>query len=197
MNAAVTLYTPRQCSFLLLSLQIDDDIVFIKDGSFEHLVYQTLFNKDYTFFSGSVVNNPHGFGIHQFAGAVPQTMFHWRDQPVHAHPPFVNASHIPRLYYGKTIYDDAGSVAHEAFVYNVAMGRLDTYTFDLWNLNQCQCGQVRRVHVVASESCEIIGETRFNRRRCRNWSSSIVLHFFTVRHARPSLKLCLLYVLLN
>jgi hypothetical protein len=50
-------------------IKLDDDIIFIKDGSFEHLVYQTLFNKDYTFYSGSVVNNPHSYGIHQFAGA--------------------------------------------------------------------------------------------------------------------------------
>ena len=48
--------------------KIDDDIIFIKDGSFEHLVYQTLFNKDYTFYSGSVVNNPHSYGVHRFAG---------------------------------------------------------------------------------------------------------------------------------
>ena len=32
-----------------------------------------------------------------------------------------------------------GSQSHEAFIYNVAMGRLDMYTFDIWNLNQCQC----------------------------------------------------------
>ena len=50
-------------------VKLDDDIIFIKDGSFEHLVYQTLFNKDYTFYSGSVVNNPHSYGVHKFAGA--------------------------------------------------------------------------------------------------------------------------------
>ena len=50
-------------------IKIDDDIIFIKDGSFEHLVYQMLFNGgSYTLFSGSVVNNPHGFGLHRFVG---------------------------------------------------------------------------------------------------------------------------------
>ena len=43
------------------------------------------------------------------------------------------------VYYGKTIFDMAGSMAHESFIYNAARGRLDVYTFDLWNLNQCQC----------------------------------------------------------
>ena len=32
-----------------------------------------------------------------------------------------------------------GSLSHESFIYNAAMGRLDMYSFDLWNLNQCQC----------------------------------------------------------
>ena len=49
-------------------VKMDDDIIFIKDGSIEHLVYQQLTNKDYTFYSASVVNNPHGYGIHAFAG---------------------------------------------------------------------------------------------------------------------------------
>jgi hypothetical protein len=32
-----------------------------------------------------------------------------------------------------------GSSSHEGFITNAAMGRLDMYAFDLWNLNQCQC----------------------------------------------------------
>jgi hypothetical protein len=121
-------------------IKIDDDIIFIKDGSFEHLVYQTLFNKDYTLFSGSVVNNPHGFGIHSFAGAYPPTTYHWSGLGS-VHPPLVDddLNYIVDTYYGKNVYDQPGSKAHEAFIYNVARGRLDTYTFDLWNLNQCQC----------------------------------------------------------
>lgn len=31
-------------------LKLDDDIVFIKDGSVEHLVFQTLTNDNYTFY---------------------------------------------------------------------------------------------------------------------------------------------------
>ena len=42
-------------------------------------------------------------------------------------------------YYGKTLADAVGSKAHEAFIYNAALGRLDVYTFDLWNMHQCQC----------------------------------------------------------
>ncbi len=38
---------------------------------------QTLFNKDYTFFSGAVVNNPHSYGVHRFAGAYPPSTYHW------------------------------------------------------------------------------------------------------------------------
>ena len=37
--------------------------------------------------------------------------------------------------------DGPGSKAHEAFIYNSALGRLDVYTFDLWNMHQCQCPQ--------------------------------------------------------
>jgi hypothetical protein len=40
---------------------------------------------------------------------------------------------------GKNVYERPGSIAHESFIYNVAHGRLDAYTFDLWNMNQCLC----------------------------------------------------------
>ncbi len=51
----------------------------------------------------------------------------------------VNPDDVVNLYYGKNVYDDVGSRTHEAFIYNAAMGRLDVYGFDLWNLNQCPC----------------------------------------------------------
>ena len=69
--------------------KIDDDIIFIKDGSFEHLVYQSLTNNDYTLFTGSVVNNPHGYGVHRFAGAYPPSTYHW-EALGEATVPFVN-----------------------------------------------------------------------------------------------------------
>jgi hypothetical protein len=72
-------------------------------------------------------------------GAQPPATYHWREQPVHRHPPFISPGSAPHLYYGKNVFDDVGSIAHEAFIYNVAMGRLDVYTYDIWNLNQCQC----------------------------------------------------------
>ena len=37
------------------------------------------------------------------------------------------------------MYDITGASSHEAFIYNAARGRLDLYTFDIWNMNQCQC----------------------------------------------------------
>ncbi len=40
-------------------------------------------------------------------------------------------------------YDRTGSKAHEAFIHNVAMGRLDVYTFDLWYSSMSM-----RVHVL-------------------------------------------------
>jgi hypothetical protein len=118
-------------------IKIDDDIIFIKDGSFEHLVYQTLFNDDYTFYSGSVVNNPHSYGVHKFAGALPPMTYHWPRLGT----PSLRTKHPDAMtdYYGKTLHDAVGSKAHEAFVYNVALGRLDVYAFDLWNMHQCQC----------------------------------------------------------
>ena len=73
-------------------------------------------------------------------GAYPPTTYHW-DGYGSAHPPLMplNASEIVDTYYGKNVYDQPGSKAHEAFIYNVARGRLDVYTFDVWNINQCQC----------------------------------------------------------
>ena len=67
--------------------QVDDDIVFIKDGSFEHLVYQTLFNKDYLYYGGQVVNHPHSFAYQTLIHAIPPATFHFPDQrPANATP---------------------------------------------------------------------------------------------------------------
>jgi hypothetical protein len=65
---------------------------------------QTLFNSDYTLYSGSVVNNPHGHGIHGFVGAFPPTTFHHEVLGT-PHPPFVSADTVVRNYYGKNVYD--------------------------------------------------------------------------------------------
>ncbi len=46
---------------------------------------------------------------------------------------------------GSNVYDFTGSQAHEAFIYNVAHGRLDAYGFDLWNMNECRCVPVHAV----------------------------------------------------
>lgn len=67
-------------------------------------VPQILFNKDYLFYSGAVVNNPHGYAVHAFVGALPPSTYHWRDLGKQ-HPPFVNVSTVVDLYYGKNIYD--------------------------------------------------------------------------------------------
>ena len=65
-------------------------------------MFQTLFNKDYTFFSGSVVNNPHSYGVHRFAGAYPPSTYHWRSlgRPT---VPFVNHSRALEYYYGNNV----------------------------------------------------------------------------------------------
>lgn len=65
---------------------------------------------------------------------------------------------VPIWYYGKNTYDTMGSQAHEAFVYNVAMGRLDVYTFDVWDLNECRCGRPQE----ALEYCDDLGFYRWN-----------------------------------
>ena len=80
-------------------VKLDDDIIFIKDGSFEHLVLQVLTNPDYTFFTGSVVNNPHGYAVHQFVGAYPPTTFHFRDTRQANEPPVFNTSRAVKLYW--------------------------------------------------------------------------------------------------
>jgi hypothetical protein len=83
-------------------------------------------------------------------GAHPPTTFHWK-QLGREHPPLTVPSSVPDLYYGPAaVYDMVGSAAHEAFIYNVAMGRLDVYTFDIWNLHQCQCAYPQK----GLEKCE-------------------------------------------
>jgi hypothetical protein len=56
------------------------------------------------FFSGSVVNNPHGYAVHGFNGAYPPATYHWATLG-RPHPPFVNESTVVEQYYGKNIYD--------------------------------------------------------------------------------------------
>ena len=73
-------------------VKVDDDIIFIKDGSIEHLAYQVLFNEDYAYYTGAVVNNPHGFAVHRFVGAYPPETFHWAGDMGTMQPPFYNHS---------------------------------------------------------------------------------------------------------
>ncbi len=50
-------------------------------------------------------------------------------------------------------------MSHEAFIYNVAMGRLDMYTFDLWNMNQCQCAYPQKgLDMCADGECVCVVE---------------------------------------
>jgi hypothetical protein len=121
-------------------IKFDDDTMFIKDGSLEHLVYENLMNEEYTSFSGNIVNHPHCAAVHRFIGAYPPESYHWRVFGTRD-PPFFNRSLAIVWYYGRNLYDLMGSQAHEAFVYNIAMNRLDVYTFDVWNFNQCRCSR--------------------------------------------------------
>jgi hypothetical protein len=67
---------------------------------------QTLFNPDYTFYSGSVVNNPHSYGVHRFAGAYPPSTYHW---PKLGSAEF-RTSHkdAATMYYGKNLVGGIG-----------------------------------------------------------------------------------------
>ncbi len=42
-----------------------------------------------------------------------------------------------RVSAGKNVYDYVGGMSHESAIYNIAMGRLDAYTYDLFNMNEC------------------------------------------------------------
>ena len=120
-------------------VKVDDDVIFIKDGSIEHMVYQMLENDDYVVYSGAVVNNPHSWAVHQLLGAHPKTTYHWQDT-LSVPPDQPLRVRAAKVYYGANLGDYMGSKAHEAFVINAAIGRLDVYAFGLWNLNQCRCG---------------------------------------------------------
>lgn len=49
-------------------IKLDDDTVFIKDGTFEHLAYENLMSEDYLLYSANVVNHVWGNGVNHFAG---------------------------------------------------------------------------------------------------------------------------------
>jgi hypothetical protein len=121
-------------------VKLDDDIVFVKDGSFEHLVLETVANDEYTFYLGNVVNNPHSAAVHRFTGSYPGSSYHW-SKLGRTSPPFYESGRAPVWYYGLTIYEDMGAPEHEAFVYNVAMNKLQVYAFDIWNMNGCRCAE--------------------------------------------------------
>jgi hypothetical protein len=80
-------------------IKLDDDIIFIKDGSFEHLALQVMTNKEYTFYTGSVVNNPHGYAVHHFAGAYAPTTFHFRDTHQLNEPPLFQYGRAEKTYW--------------------------------------------------------------------------------------------------
>ena len=40
-----------------LYLRVDDDVLFLEDGAFEHLLYQKLFNPGYVLYSGNMINS--------------------------------------------------------------------------------------------------------------------------------------------
>jgi len=120
-------------------IKLDDDVIFIKDGSLEHMVLEMMDNEDYVFYSGSIVNNPTTIGLHKFVGAYPPLSYHWPTLGRTTYP-FVEKKDTFETYFGKNLADQHGNQAHEAFIINAAAGRLDVYTFDAWNINECRAG---------------------------------------------------------
>jgi hypothetical protein len=136
---------------LTIYVKIDDDTAFIKDGSIEHLALEVMLNKEYSFFSGSVVNHPHTAALHRFIGAYARSSYHF-EYMARVSPPFYDAEKVPMLYYGgMNLYEGQGTTSHQSFVYNIAMNRLDMYTFDVWNLNQCRCAEPQQNYVYCNE----------------------------------------------
>jgi hypothetical protein len=87
------------CASLRRTLCVCCSIIFIKDGSFEHLAYQLLTNHHYTFYSGNVVNNPHSFAVNYFAGAVPQRLYHFNFTGQRSQLPYFNVSYASMYYW--------------------------------------------------------------------------------------------------
>ena len=103
---------------------------------------QTLFNKDYTFFSGSVVNNPHSYGVHRFAGAYPPSTYHWRTLGG-ATVPFVNHTRAMEYYYGKNVVSVQCIVRrtlHHHCILLAGCHWLMCYFFLVWHRVYVLCG---------------------------------------------------------
>lgn len=119
-------------------VKLDDDTLFIKDGTFEHLVYENLGNAGYLFYAPNIVNHNFGNGVQRFAGAYPPESFHW---PVLGYNnnsvPLFDEEDVVGMLWGSQADNFRASQAHEAFITNVAMGRLDVYTYDHWNMHEC------------------------------------------------------------
>ena len=118
-----------------LYIKLDDDIVFIKDGTFEHLAFNLLFNDDYAFYTANVVNNPLTVGMHSQMGAWGRKTYHWTFPAVTGRPVGIGFRGWDPWW---LIHCEHGSMAHEAFVSNAAGSGLDAYGFDVFNLHQCK-----------------------------------------------------------
>lgn len=76
-----------------------------------------------------MVNNDKGFGIHAFAGAFPPQLYLFPNTGMSSRPPYIPQGTAPEVYYGRLDWSRMGSLQHQAFIFNVAMGRLDLYGF--------------------------------------------------------------------
>jgi hypothetical protein len=68
-----------------------------------------LFNEDFSFFAGSVVNHPHCSALHRFTGAYPPETYHWPSDVGAVDPPLFDRRAAPVWWYGRNMYDTMGS----------------------------------------------------------------------------------------
>lgn len=76
-----------------------------------------------------------------YTGAYPPSSFHWPTLGLNNNSlPLLSPEDALGLYWGFQLSTFRGSQAHDAFLTNVALGRLDVYTYDLWNMHECGGG---------------------------------------------------------
>jgi hypothetical protein len=51
---------------------------------------------------------------------------------------FDGCAHVTDVIAEVGCFECVHACVQESFVYNIAMNRLDVYTFDTWNMNQCR-----------------------------------------------------------
>jgi hypothetical protein len=113
--------------------KIDDDIVFIKNETFENMFIEYT-SKNHMFLSANVINHPRLSDVHAFQGAIKPE----------CNISYCNYSKISFCAQGPVSFNnwwkepDCAKLAHESFFENFKNNNLKVYDFGLWDFHHVQ-----------------------------------------------------------